>query len=114
MSPHTTPATALLVALKTITLLLGGLITYFSYKAYSRSGARPLWYLAVGFGIVTIGTLMAGFVDQLLRFSLVGAGVLPFTGGDGSDMAVTDIALVLESTLTAAGFAVIVYSLYSE
>ncbi|WP_436927069.1 DUF7521 family protein [Halosimplex amylolyticum] len=111
MSPH---ATTILVALKTITLLLGGLITYFSYKAYSRSGARPLWYLAVGFGIVTLGTLFAGLVDQLLRFSLLSAESIPITTAALSDRAVADIALVLESALTAIGFAVIVYSLYSE
>ena len=57
MSPH--PIIAL-TALKTITLLLGGLITYLAYKAHRRSGARPLWYLAVGFGIVTMGLLLAG------------------------------------------------------
>jgi hypothetical protein len=114
MSPHNTAATPVIVALKAITLLLGGLITYFSYKAYSRSGARPLWYLAVGFGVVTIGTLLAGIVDQLLRFSVVNPGALPFTAAGSGSLAVTDLALVLESTLTALGFAVIVYSLYSE
>jgi hypothetical protein len=106
MSPHIT--TAALVALKTITLLLGGLITYFSYKAYKRSGSRPLWHLAVGFGIVTFGILTAGLIDQLIRFSLIGwAETL-------SDQTVADIAFIIESALTAAGFAVIVYSLYSE
>jgi len=111
MSPH---ATTVLVALKTITLMLGGLITYFSYKAYDRSGARPLWYLAVGFAIVTLGTLLAGVIDQLLRFSVITGGSLPLVSGTLGDRAVADIALVLESALTAAGFAVIVYSLYSE
>ena len=111
MSPH---ATTILVALKTITLLLGGLITYFSYRAYQRSGARPLWFLAVGFGIVTAGILTAGVVDQLIRFSLLSANAIPFILTGLGDRAVADIALILESALTAAGFAVIVYSLYSE
>ncbi|MFB6141530.1 MAG: hypothetical protein ABEJ26_13975 [Halosimplex sp.] len=110
MSPHVTTT---LVALKTITLLLGGLITYFAYKAYRRSGAPALWYLAVGFAIVTAGTLLAGLIDQLLRFSVLSGGALPFVSGMG-DQAVADVALVLESALTATGFAVIVYSLYSE
>jgi len=111
MSPH---ITTVLVALKTVTLLLGGLVTYFSYKAHARTGARPLWYLAVGFGVVTLGTLLAGLVDQLLRFSLLAGSSLPFAAGNLDDRAVADIALVIESTLTAVGFAVIVYSLYSE
>jgi hypothetical protein len=111
MSPHATTA---LVALKTITLLLGGLITYFSYKAYRRSGARPLWYLAVGFGIVTAGAMFAGLIDQLLRLSVIGEESFPVQVGGLDDRAVTDIALVIENALTALGFAVIVYSLYSE
>jgi hypothetical protein len=97
MSPH---VTTLIVALKTITLVLGGLITYFAYKAYNRSGAKPLWYLSIGFGVVTLGTLLAGAVDQAVRLSI-------------SQRFVADTALVVESALTAIGFAVIVYSLYT-
>jgi len=109
MSPHVTA----LVALKTVTLLLGGLITYLSYKAYQRSGARPLWYLAVGFGVVTLGTFFAGAIDQLMRL-VVSGDTVSMPGGGSPDVAVTDIALVMESALTAVGFAVIVYSLYTE
>lgn len=82
-------------ALKTITLILGALITFFSYKAYRRTGAKPLRLLAVGFAIVTIGSLLAGAVDL------------------GLDVA-EQWALVIESGLTALGFAVIVYSLYAR
>lgn len=85
----------LVVVLKTITLVLGGLITYFSFKAYRRTGAKALRTLAVGFGVITLGSLLAGIADQLL-------GVV---GGT---------SLVIESALTAVGFAVIMYSLYVE
>ena len=83
------------VALKTITLVLGGLITYFAFKAYRRTGSPPLRALALGFGTVTLGSLLAGVVDRLL------------------DTAGTS-ALVVESALTAVGFAIILYSLYAE
>jgi hypothetical protein len=85
----------LVVLFKTITLLLGALVTYFAYRAYSRTDARPLGALAVGFGIVTMGALSAGVVDQVL-----GAGQRN--------------ALLVESSLTMVGFAVILYSLYAE
>ena len=110
MSPHAD----ILIALKTITLLLGALITYYSYKAHVRTKARPLWYLAVGFGIVTLGVLIAGIVDQVLRFAIISGQGLPFALGGVGDRAVADAALVIESALTALGFAVIVYSLYTE
>jgi len=94
MSPHEATIPSLIVALKTLTLVLGGLITYFAYKAYRRTGARSLAMLSLGFAIVTLGTLLAGIVDQLLH-----AGF--------------ETSLLIESTLITIGFAVIVYSLYT-
>jgi hypothetical protein len=85
----------LVVALKTVTLLLGGLITYFAYRAYQRTESTALGALAVGFGVVTLGALAAGVVDQLLGYRRADA-------------------LLLESVLTMVGFGVILYSLYAE
>ena len=83
------------VALKTVTLVLGGLITYFAFRAYRRTGAKSLRALAIGFGAVTLGSLLAGVVDRLLAIDAT-------------------YALAVESSLTAVGFAVILYSLYAE
>ena len=95
MSPHEITTPTAIIALKTITLVLGGLITYLAYKAYRRTGTDALRALAVGFGIVTLGTLLAGVVDQVIPGAF-------------------RIGLLIESALIAAGFAVIVYSLYAE
>lgn len=81
------------IGLKTVTLLLGGCITYFAAKAATKTGSRALTYLAVGFGTVTSGSLLAGVADQLFGFA-------------------TQTALVFENAVTAAGFVVIAYSLY--
>jgi len=83
------------VALKTVTLLLGGLVTYFASKAWRRTGSPALRSLAIGFGIVTLGSLLAGVADQVLAMDRT-------------------FATLTESALTAVGFAVIVYSLYAE
>jgi len=90
MSPHSITV----IALKTLTLLLGGLITFLAYRAYSRTGAQSLRALALGFAIVTLGALLAGISNQILKLPI-------------------DQTLLLESALTAGGFAVIVYSLYT-
>lgn len=87
--------TSLVAALKTVTLLLGGMITYFAFKAYRRTGAPALRVLAIGFGAVTLGSLLAGLGDQLFAVE-------------------TAYALIIESALTAVGFAIIMYSLYVE
>jgi len=85
----------IVVAFKTVTLLLGALITYFAYRAYRRTDSSALGALAVGFGIVTIGALLAGSIDQFLAYD-------------------RRTALLIESALTMVGFAVILYSLYAE
>ena len=94
MSPHETTTMSLIIAFKTLTLVLGGLITYLSLKAYRRTQARSLAALAVGFGIITLGTLVAGAVDQLLAADFL-------------------LGLLVKSALITLGFGVIVYSLYT-
>jgi hypothetical protein len=85
-----------IVAFKTITLGIGALISYFTLKAYRRTGAPQLRALTVGFAVVTLGALMAGVLDQLAA----GLG--------------RNVALAVESLFTMVGFAVILYSLYVE
>jgi len=40
---------------------------------------RRLWFLAVGFEVVTLGILLGGVLDQLLRFSVLTDSSLPVT-----------------------------------
>ena len=91
MSPHVTSV----AVFKTLSLVMGGLVTYFAYRAYRRTDARSLGLLALGFGIFTLGALLAGVLDQL----------------SGIDR---EFALLAESALTTIGFGVILYSLYAE
>lgn len=95
MSPHQVTTPIAIIVLKTITLILGAAIAYLSYKAYRRTGARPLQFLAYGFGFVTLGSLLAGVIDQVLN--------LGFRLGQ-----------LVETILVTVGFAVIVYSLYVD
>lgn len=90
-----THVTTFVVALKTLTLVLGGLITYLTLKAYRRTESRSLGLLATGFALVTIGALLAGAAHQAFGMN-------------------TDSVLVIESAMTVLGFGVITYSLYSD
>lgn len=87
--------TFVLFALRALILILGGTITYFAYQAYQRTEFEPLRALALGFGVVTLGALLAGGLGLL-------AGVTP------------RLVSVLYSAFTVTGFAIIVYSLYIE
>ena len=95
---HTTTSASIatgIIVVKTGILVLGGLITYFSSKAYRNTGSAALRALAVGFGIITLGALLGGTFDLILGVSLA-------TG------------LLIDAILTFVGLAVITYSLYTE
>jgi hypothetical protein len=87
-------ATALIVV-QTGILVIGGLITYFSFKAYRRTGEDSLRALAIGFGIITFGALTAGILDAILGVSFA-------------------LGVLVDASLTLLGFGVITYSLYSD
>ncbi|SIS11004.1 DUF7521 family protein [Natronorubrum thiooxidans] len=98
MSPHQTAVTEVALALaviKTLVLVVGGVITYFAFQAYRRTRQRALGYLAGGFGLVTLGLVLAGLLYELLGVRLA-------------------IGILLESLLVLAGFLVIAYSLYAQ
>lgn len=88
-------AASLVVALKTLTLALGGLITFLALKAARRTGSTSLQLLAIGFGLVTAGSLVAGVIDQVVGLPV-------------------DVAVAAQSGLTVVGFAVILVSLYRK
>lgn len=85
----------IIIAIKTIILLLGGLITYLSYTAYRRTGARSLRALAIGFGFITFGALLGGVADQLFGVSVL-------------------MGVLIDTILVGFGFTVITYSLYMK
>ena len=88
-------STALLAATKTVTLFFGGTITFLSYRAYRRTGSPALRALTVGIGLVTSGVILGGILHQLVGLPL-------------------ELSVSIQSVFTAAGFAVLTYSLYTK
>lgn len=82
-----------IIVLKTIILVFGSGVTVTAFKAYRRTGDPALRALAIGFGTITLGALLAGVAHQLL-------GVTIKQG------------VVINSFLVAIGLAIIMYSLY--
>jgi len=87
------PTAIALAVVKTLVLIVGGVITFFASKAYRRTRQPALGYLALGFGLVTFGFVLAGMLYELLTVPLM-------TG------------ILFESLLVLAGFLVIAHSLY--
>lgn len=84
-----------IVAFKSLTLVMGGLVTFFSYRAFSRTGSPALRALAIGFGIVTAGAFLGGVLHQLTSIGF-------------------ETSVLVQTVLTTIGFGVIVYSLYAK
>jgi len=79
---------------KVIALILGAFIVYLAYKGYRRNSSKPLLYVALGFTLITAGTIVEGILYVILGSELLNA------------IATGTIIMVL-------GFVVIIYSIYS-
>ena len=86
------------VVTKTLILVVGGLITYFSYKAYRRTGTSEHRWLTLGFGVITAGAVLGGVLDLVVEMYL------------SEDLLYTSV--FVSSAMTALGLSVILYSLY--
>jgi hypothetical protein len=67
---------------------------YLAYKGYRRNRSRPLFYVAVGFALITAGTIAEG-----LLYVIIGSELLT--------------ALAVGTTITVLGFVAILYSIYA-
>lgn len=77
---------------KTLILVIGGVVTYLAFSAYRRTYDRSLGFLSVGFSLIVVGVLLAGVTFELLDVPL-GIGIL------------------LESLFVLAGLSIIALSL---
>ena len=70
----------------------GVVVVYYAYRGFSKTGSRSLFFLAIGFVFVTIGSVMAGLLFELLNFDLTSV-------------------ITIESTSELVGFLFIIYSI---
>ncbi|MGM0590333.1 MAG: DUF7521 family protein [Halobacteriota archaeon] len=69
MADLTSLATGIVVA-KTGIMVLGDLLIYLSFSAARRTDSESLELLAVGFGVVTTGALLAGMASLVFGLPL--------------------------------------------
>ena len=83
----------LLRVLKSLIGLLGLMLAYLSLKAYRKSESKNMLFLSIGFGIITVGSILAGLSFEFLGFSLLQVNIV-------------------ESSMILIGFIMIMYSIY--
>jgi len=88
-----TDITTVVVFAKAVVLPLGVGITFFAYRAYRRTGAAAMRSFALGFAVLTLGSVLGGGLDQLAGLGL-------------------EAGLLVNSLLTAVGFVILARSLY--
>ena len=81
-------------AAKVAALFLGAFIVYLAYRGYRRNRSRPLLYVAIGFALITAGTIAEGLLYVLLGSALLAA-------------------IATGTVVTVLGFIAILYSIYS-
>ena len=79
---------------KVVALILGGFIVFLAYKGYKRNSSKPLLYVALGFALITAGTIAEGILYVLLGSELLSA-------------------IAAGTAVVVLGFVVIIYSIYS-
>ncbi len=79
-------------ALKGVIVLLGSMIALLSYLAYRSQKASLMLYIAIGFGLLTLGSVIEGILFEILGAPL-------------------DHAHVVESATVLVGFLVLTYRL---
>jgi hypothetical protein len=79
---------------KIAALVVGAFIVYLAYRGYVRNRSKPLLYVAVGFALITAGTVVEG-----LLYVMFGADLLAATATG--------------TIVTVGGFLAIIYSIYA-
>lgn len=81
-----------LAVIRTLILLVGGVVTYLAFSAYQRTSDRSLMFLAVGFGFIVVGVTLAGVSFEILNVPL-------------------DVGVLIESLFVLLGLSTVAYSL---
>lgn len=84
-----------LIVGKILVMLLGFVVAYKAYVGYRRHRSTAMFYLAIGFALISIGTAIEG-----LLFEVVGMDIF--------------LAGAIQTVIAALGMVTILYSLFGN
>ena len=80
---------------KILLVLMGSLVVWLSLTAWRRNKSSAMFFLAVGFSLVTAGSVAAGILFEFLNYELLEVNIA-------------------EGVVQLLGFAMIIYSVYGR
>ncbi len=78
-----------------VILVVGTLTAFYGFRAWHRTGSRPLFYMGVGFTLISLAAALSGVIYEILTHDLL-------------------TAWIVTAAFSAAGFLVIFYSLVAR
>lgn len=84
-----------LVIAKLITVGLGLLITYQAFRGYRTYDSEPMLYVAIGFLLISVGSVIEGILYDVVGLSIFMAGTI-------------------QTAIVAVGMLIVLYSLYGR
>lgn len=84
-----------LVIAKLVTMGLGFLVAYQAYRGYQRHHNSSLFYVAIGFLLISVGAVLEGILFEVVGLTIFSAGAI-------------------QTALVAAGMLAVLYSLYRD
>lgn len=84
-----------LIVGKIVVMLLGFFIAYQAYRGANQNDSPAMFYLAIGFALISIGTAIEGILFELVELDIFLVGAI-------------------QTAIAAAGMLLILYSLYGN
>lgn len=84
-----------LIVGKLAVMLIGFFIAYQAYLGSRKNDSPAMWYLAIGFGLISIGTAIEGILFEIGNLDIFLAGAI-------------------QTVIAAIGMLLILYSLYGR
>ncbi|MBI2184952.1 MAG: hypothetical protein HYU39_08350 [Thaumarchaeota archaeon] len=56
---------------KILTVIMGGILTWLSYKGHKHKNSTGLLFLAIGFATITIGSLVEGVLFEFFHYDIL-------------------------------------------
>lgn len=80
---------------KVLLVVMGAVVVWLSGRAWRRNKSSAMFFLALGFALITAGSVAAGILFEFLRFGLLEVSIA-------------------EGAVQLLGFGMIIYSIYGR